>query len=164
MNTVWKTLYSVLFTLTGSVALAQATQKQLVGDWALASVVNDNDGVKEEPYGPHPLGYLSLKANGRYSIQLQRADLPKIASNNRVQTTPQESSAIAQGVLSHYGRWKLVDPMTGEIAFHIEGSTFPNWTGIDQKRFGVVKGNRLDLKNPTSSTGGSAVVVWKRLK
>jgi hypothetical protein len=57
-----------------------------------------------------------------------------------------------------------VDAKTGELAFHVEGSSFPNWNGADQKRSIMVKGDTLTLNNPTSPTGGTAVVVYKRAK
>jgi hypothetical protein len=154
----------VAFTTGSGAALAQATQNQLVGGWTVATVVNEDAGQKFEPYGPNPIGYMSLGANGHYSIQLMRPDLPKIASNNRIKTTPEESAAIAQGLLSHYGTWKLVDPKTGEVTFHIQGSSFPNWNGADQKRFMMVKGDTLTLRNPTSPTVGTATVAWMRAK
>ena len=164
MKAVLGMALAVAFSATSGTAFAQATQKQLIGGWTVTSVVTEEAGKKMEPYGPKPMGYMSLGANGRYSIQLMRPDLPKVASNNRGKTTPEESAAIAQGLLSHYGTWKLVDPKTGEIAFHVDGSSFPNWNGADQKRFIMVKGDTLTLNNPTSPTGGTAVVVYKLAK
>lgn len=164
MKAVLGTAFAVAIVTASGVVLAQATQKQLVGGWAVTSVVTEEAGKKTEPYGPSPMGYMTLGANGHYSIQLMRPDLPKVASNNRVKTTPEESAAIAQGLLSHFGKWKLIDPKTGEVAFHIEGSSFPNWIGADQKRFMTVKGNSLTINNPTSPSGGTAVVVWNHTK
>ena len=161
MKVILCTIFAAGFATTSGAALAQATQKQLVGGWTVSSVVTEEAGKKMEPYGPNPMGYMSLGANGRYSIQLMRSNLPKVASNNRLKTTPEESAAIAQGLLSHFGTWKLADAKTGEIAFHVEGSSFSNWNGADQKRFIMVKGDTLTLNNPTSPTGGTAVVVYK---
>ena len=47
---------------------------------------------------------------------------------------------------------------------HVEGSTFPNWDGQDQKRVWTVKGDELSVTNPTASVGGIAYVIWKRAK
>ena len=93
-----------------------------------------------------------------------RPDLPRIALNNRAKTTPEESEAIVQGLLSYFGAWKLVDPKTGETAIHIEASSFPNWNGMDQKRFMKVQGDALTINNPTSPIGGTAMVQWTRSK
>ncbi len=47
---------------------------------------------------------------------------------------------------------------------HIEGSTFPNWDGTDQKRVMTVSGDELKIAVPTGSTGGRNYVVFKRAK
>ena len=38
-----------------------------------------------------------VDANGRYLITFARADLPKVASNNRTMATPEENKAIVGG-------------------------------------------------------------------
>lgn len=151
-------------TAVSTAAVGQATQDQLVGGWTVTAVVNEDAGQKLEPYGPNPMGYMSLDASGHYSLQLMRPDLPRIASNNRIKTTPEERSAIAHGLLSHFGTWKLVDPKTGEVAFHIQGSSFPNWNGVNQKRFMAVKDDTLIQSVPAAPTAGTATVTWKRAK
>jgi len=51
------------------------------------------------------------------------------------------------------------------LNFHIEGSTFPNWKGSDQKRLFKLRGDELSWTNPTSSSGaGTAQTVWKRVQ
>ncbi len=164
MKVILSTVLAAGFLMASGAALAQATQKQLVGGWTLTSIVSEDAGKKTDIYGPNPMGYMTLGANGHFSIQLMRPDLPKIASNNRIKTTPDDNMAIAHGLLSVFGTWKLVDPKRGEIALHIEGSSFPNWMGMDQKRFAMVKGDSLTVKNPTSPVGGTATLGWKRAK
>jgi hypothetical protein len=52
------------------------------------------------------------------------------------------------------------------LNLHIEGSTFPNWDGQDQKRPVTVTGNDMKVINPTPSIGGGGknIQVWKRAK
>lgn len=164
MKPVLGIAFAIAFATASSAALAQTTQKQLTGGWTVVSVVNHVDGKDIDIYGKEPAGYMTFGANGRFSIQLMRPDLPKIASNNRVKTTPEESAAIAQGLLSYFGTWKLVNAKTGEIQMHIEASSFPNWKGTDQKRLMTVKGDMLTVNNPGSPTGGTATVTLKRAK
>lgn len=83
MSTVLQMALTVAMSTASTTALAQATQEQLVGGWTSTTVVSTQAGKKAEPYGPAPIGYMTLGANGHYSIQLMRPDLPKIASNNR---------------------------------------------------------------------------------
>jgi hypothetical protein len=51
----------------------------------------------------------------------------------------------------------------GAIIFRVESSTFPNWDGQEQKRALTVSGDELKY-TLTASVGGTATVVWKRVK
>lgn len=42
--------FGLAFVTASGVALAQATQKQLVGGWTVTSVVTEEAGKKTEPY------------------------------------------------------------------------------------------------------------------
>src|SRR5439155_16858098 len=64
------------------------TAKDLVGTWTLVSAINEQGGNTTDTYGPHPKGILTVDANGRYVLVIARADLPKVASNNRTTATP----------------------------------------------------------------------------
>jgi mRNA-degrading endonuclease HigB of HigAB toxin-antitoxin module len=46
------------------------------------------------------------------------------------------------------------------IAIRIDGSSFPNWNGVDQKRIFEIAGDELKLIAPVAF--GTAEVVWKR--
>src|SRR6266705_3668379 len=83
-------------------ALAQTAQ-DLVGTWTLVSAINEHGGNKTDIYGPHPKGILTVDANGRYVLVIARADLPKVASNNRTTATPEENKAIVEGSIAHFG-------------------------------------------------------------
>ena len=135
----------------GSAGLAQSA-KDLVGAWTLVSA---------EAYGPNPKGLLIFDANGHFSSQFMKADLPKYTSNSRTQGTPEEYKATVQGYLGYFGTYALNG---SDLVFHIEGSSFPNWNGAEQKRTNVtITGDELKYSQPTPSAGGSPVViVWKR--
>jgi hypothetical protein len=141
--------------LSAGSAAAQSA-KDLVGSWTVVSV---------DAYGPNPKGSLIFEANGRFSLQLMRADLPKYTSNNRTQGTPAEYKATAEGSISYFGTYAVSGT---DLMLHVEGSTFPNWTGTDQKRVNLsVTGDELKYTNPTPSGGpaGAAIpLVWKRVK
>ena len=79
--------------LSAGNAAAQSA-KDLVGSWTPVSV---------DAYGPNAKGSLIFEANGRYSLQLMRPDLPKFLSNNRTQGTPAEYKITVEGSLSHLG-------------------------------------------------------------
>ncbi len=134
-------------------AVAQSA-KDIVGTWTLVSA---------EAFGPSPKGVLMFDANGHVSAQLMRPDLPKYAANNRTQGTAEEYKATVQGMISYFGTYSVNGT---DLMLHIEGSSYPNWTGIDQKRTGLtVTGDELKWTQPTPSAGGPpGVIVWKRAK
>jgi len=94
---------------------------------------------------------------------LMRAALPKYASNNRTQGGPADYKATVEGSLAYFGTYSVSGT---DLLLHIEGSTFPNWTGSDQKRINLaITGDELKYVQPTPSGGGPAApVAWKRVK
>jgi len=138
--------------------------KQIQGTWTLVSIYHEQDGKKIEPYGPQPRGSLILTADGRFSMIFIKASLPKFAANNRMQGTAEENQAVVQGSLAYFGTYAVASEKEHTVNMHVEGSTFPNFTDQDQKRFMTVKGDELNVTNPTTTIGGVAYVIWKRAK
>ncbi len=139
--------------------------KQVQGSWTLVSVVVEQDGKKIEPVGSQPKGYMIVTPDGRYSWILLKAGLPKFVADNRMKGTAEENQAIVQGSLAAYGTYKVVNEKEHAVQVHIEGSTFPNWDGQDQKRTWNVKGDELSITNPVTSVGGGvAYLIFKRVK
>ena len=144
-------------------AVAQ-TAKELVGMWTLVSVTLEQDGKKTDMYGANPQGQAIFAPNGRFSIMFIRSDVPKFGSTNREAGTPEENQSAVQGSLAYFGTYS-VSETDQVIMYHLEGSTFPNWRGVDQKRLFELSGGELTLTNPTPSTGsGIAYSVWRRVK
>ncbi len=138
-------------------------KEQLVGTWT--SVSNDTirpDGSRTPNYGPNPQGLAIFDGNGHYLLLVARAGLPKFTSNNRMEGTPEENQAIVQGSIAHFG-WYTVNKADSTITFHIETSTFPNWSGTEQKRPITITGDELKWTTPSSGSG-LAEVVLKRVK
>jgi hypothetical protein len=146
-------------------ALGASAKSQLVGSWMLVSAINtDPSGNKVELFGPNPKGSFMLDRHGRFSILIVRPDLPKFASNNRMAGTPEEDKAVVGGSIAYFGTY-TVSEAEKTIDLHVEGSTYPNWTGSDQKRPFTLTGDQLRYTNKAPSVGsGSAEVVWKRVK
>jgi hypothetical protein len=143
-------------------AVAQ-TAKELVGTWSIVSNVNVRpDGSKVDLFGPNPKAMVMFDGNGHFVIDQVNPDIPKFKSNNRAQGTPEENKAVVQGSLSYHGTYSVADKI---LTFKIEGSSFPNWLGTDQKRtITSFTGDELKWTNPGASVGGSAETAWKRLK
>lgn len=143
------------------VAVAQ-TAKDLVGTWANISNVSIRpDGSKVDIFGPKGTGMAIFESNGRFAIININPETPKFASNNRAQGTPEENKAAMLGAIALYGTYSVANKV---ITFKIEGSSFPNWTGSEQKR--AIKSFTKDQLtwSLAASIGGTAEVSWKRMK
>jgi len=136
---------------------------QLVGHWTLVSVKNELEGKTTEPFGSKPKGLFIFDRTGRYVSMMFAPDLPKFASNNRLTGTPEENKAIIIGSLVHYGTY-TVNEKEGTFSVLPEGSTFPNWTGIEQKRAFSISKDELKITNIGASAGGTATLILKRIK
>jgi len=144
-------------------AVAQ-TANELLGMWTLVSVTLEPDGKKTDMYGANPQGQAIFAPNGRFSIMFIRSDIPKFTSSNREAGTPEENKAAVQGGIAYFGTYS-VSETDKVITYHLEGSTFPNWRDVDQKRLFKLSGDELTLTNPTPSTGsGTGYSVWKRVR
>jgi Lipocalin-like domain len=120
------------------------------------------DGSRSSLFGSDPKGIAFFDAGGHYIITVMRSDRAKYASSSFAQGTAEENKATAQGTMTYFGTYS-VGEADRTIAIHIEGSSFPNWNGTDQKRTFAVAGDRLKLTAPLPS-GVTAEVVWKRAK
>src|SRR5215469_7193240 len=153
---------TVIIGTTWTQAIAQ-TAKEFVGSWTLVSSTTKLDGVKSDTFGPNPKGLLVFDAGGRYVITFFAANLPKFASNNRASGTTDENKAIVTGSLAHFGTY-TVNEADKSFTFHIENATFPNWDNTEQKRAFGISGDELKYTTPVATAGGTATLIWKRVK
>ena len=165
---------TLLFVLSASVAVAglgiaddasaQAT-KRVAGTYAPVSVLTlDASGNKSDVFGPRPRGQLTLTSDGRYSLILMRASLPKFASKSRLKGTAEENKDIVAGSIAHFGKY-TIDDKAGTVTFSVESSTYPNWDGEPQTRAFTFKDDTFVYKVAAVSGGtGSGEVTWKRVK
>ena len=161
-------MFVMLALVVPSALLAQdgkaVTAKQLVGAWKLVSVTWERDGNKSDLFGPNPEGITIFSRNGQFARVETRAGLSKFASNNRQKGTPEDNQAVVQGTLAYFGTYSC-NTADHACTFHVQGSTFPNWVGAEQKRPFTLVGDELRETNPAASTGsGKALAVWKRIR
>ena len=140
------------------------SKKQLIGYWDYVSAESvAKDGTKLPIVeGTNPKGRLIFD-DRRFSLQII-AEYPKLASNDRLKTSPEENKATAHGALSYYGTYSF-NEADGTLTFNMERSSFPNQNGGSFKR--IVKtltADDLVYINPSTLAGRVNTNVWKRAK
>jgi len=140
-------------------------KEQIVGTWTVTSFERTYpDGKKDHEFGATPKGVNTFDANGHFTLILLRPDLPRVASNNRTKLTPEESQAIATGSAAYYGTY-TVNEQEKSLDLKLNGSTYTNQLGQPAKRIiTLITADELRYRNPTSSSGTTIEVVWKREK
>lgn len=141
----------------------QSLKEQLVGTWTLLSwEQRRDDGVKIERYGVGPKGIAFFDAGGQYIITVMRPNRTNYASNAPWQGTPEENKETADGTITYFGTFS-VSETDGSIALRVEGSSFPNWNGTEQKRFVAIVEDQLTL-TVRPRAGDAVDVIWKRAR
>ena len=100
-------------------------------------------------YGPNPKGIVIYTSDGHFALVNARSDLPKLASNSRARGTPEEDKAVVEGSLAYFGTYS-VNEADKVITPKVEGSTFANMIGTDQKRIITsLTADELKFTNPS---------------
>jgi hypothetical protein len=135
----------------------------LAGTWSLvAADVLRTDGTRARDYGAAPKGLLLIDAQGRYSLQIFKAERPRFASGEKVTGTAAEFEAAVVGSSTHFGTISI-DPAGGKLTFHIDNASFPNWEGVAQKRSYKLEGDELSYRVPPRADGNTPISIWRRL-
>jgi len=154
-----------LFGISDAPAQDMGLAQQIQGSWVLVSMYNERDGKKTELFGPDPRGSMILAPDGRFSMILINANLPKFASNIRLKGTAEENKAIVQGSLAYFGTYKIADEKANKVTLNIEKSTYPNWDSQEQQRTMTVIGDEMMFIGTTTTVGGGInYLSWKRVK
>jgi hypothetical protein len=140
----------------------KSMKEAIVGSWSL--LIDDAvkpDGTHAPNFGPNPMGVAMFGPDGRFSVQIMRAGRPKFASNNRTTGTADENKAAVAGANAFFGTYTLSEG-DKTLTLRIEGSTYPNLEGTQQKRTitSLTAGDELTWTNP--ATHGE--VAWKSIK
>jgi hypothetical protein len=158
-------VFGLVLATDSVIGQTKTLKEQLVGTWTLVSFDSfDASGAKVPNMEGRDLkGLVIFTDNGRMSVQYI-ADFPKIASKDRLKTTPEEEKAVAHGVLSYFGTYS-VNEAEKTMSYRIERSSFPNQvTGTDAKRVVTLTGDELKIDNPGRTAGGRTVIVLRRAK
>jgi hypothetical protein len=149
---------------SNAISQQKSLKEQLVGTWAFVSSTGKlADG--SPVWGNNPRGQLTFDANGRVSTIIVRSDLAKYASNSRMQTTSAEDKATVQGAIAYFGTY-TVNEADRSYTNHVDGSSYPNWNGTDQKQvIESITADELKIRNPVPSYGGPpTLLTYRRVK
>jgi hypothetical protein len=136
--------------------------KDIVGAWSHDQNVNNTDGKTSDLFGPNPKGQALFSPDGRFAIIFHRNDLPKLASNNRAKGTAQENASVMAGLIALYGSYTVADKV---IVLKVEGSSFPNWVGTEQRRpIASLTKDELRIVNEGGSAGGRNELTLRRIR
>ena len=128
---------------------------QLEGTWT-----NAQSGVM----GPGAKGLLMFDGKDRFAFVLMSAQRGKFASNNRAQGTEEENKAAVAGSVAYFGTY-AVDEASKTLITRIEGSSYPNMEGQEQKRtITSLTAEELQYVNPSTSIGTRGEAVWRRVQ
>jgi polyisoprenoid-binding protein YceI len=141
-----------------------AAAEAVLGTWTLVSADSVlTDGTRVAQYGEDPRGLLFFDAQGRYAVQILRAQRPAFAANDKNKGTDAENRATVQGTNSHFGHYE-VDTTNRALVFRVEHASYPNWEGKAQVRAYTLVDDVLTytVPTPTFGAGATAEVVWRR--
>jgi hypothetical protein len=148
---------------TTLLATVAAAEPSLAGTWTLTAADRlKSDGARARDYGEHPKGRLIIDAQGRYSLQIFDGDRPRVASGDKRTATPAENAGAVLGSSTHYGT-VAIDPAAQVLVFRIEGASFANWEGTEQRRKYALTADSLSYQVPTPRPDGSIPISeWRR--
>ena len=166
MRLMWIAAAAVLALSTGNATAQQTLRDQLVGTWTfVVAEITAPDGAKSFPFGETPKGILVFTPDGHFAQIHIASDVPRIASNNRLNGTAEEYAAIMRRSLSIFGTY-TVDEAKRTVTFEIVSSTYPNAQGQSQVRtIDKLTADEFVNSNPDVAGGrGSAFNLYKRVK
>lgn len=138
---------------------------RIIGAWKMISCTYKNSaGVEADYFGPNPEGVLLYDASGIMSAQFRHAHRPLFSSDAIGEGTAEEVGRAFNSYQAYYGTYKEEAP--GKVIHTVSGSIFPNWTGHDEVRFAVIKGDKLIISTPAIPVGEDEItfyVVWQRV-
>ena len=162
-NGILSVVFAVISIYLSGTSNAQSLKEQIVGTWTAVTQYVDRGGRRVDSFGSNPKGMVIYDAKGRFILVLQRATLPKFASNNRLTGTAEENKAIVQGSVAYFGTYSI-DEKEHKINLHYDGSTYPNWDGENQTRLVEISGDDLKVVLPVSDSGGAVYLVLRRIR
>jgi len=157
---------ALLFSATAQTKSNKSIDMQknnVVGSWTLISGYLDNHGKHIDILGPHPAGMVVFTDDLHFIVIIHNPDIPKFASGDRANGTPEEYKTAVTSSLGVYGTY-TVDANGDFLEQHVTGSTFPNMNGSSRGRSELtekVEGDRM-TESLKIADGISINITWER--
>ena len=158
------TIGAIACSLAPTTLRADPAISPLAGSWTLvAADVIHTDGTRGPDYGAAPKGLMQIDGEGRYSLQIYKAERPRFASGDKRTGSDAEYKAASLGSSTHFGTVSL-DATAHTITFKIDAASFPNWEGSTRSDPYELKGDELSYRVTPRPNGEIPISVWRRLK
>lgn len=132
----------------------------LVGRWALEvyELRPAQEGESPFPLGADALGRITYSEDGYMSVFLMAAARPQVPGRS---TDIGLKAAAYETFIAYGGTYEL---RGNTVIHHVEFSSVPVWTGVDQQRHVAFEGDRLVLTLPVTVAGTEREyrLVWRR--
>jgi len=152
----------VAIALAAPCIAAAQTAKDLVGTWKNTKNTSTSaDGKTIDVFGPKGTGMAIFSADGHFVLVNLNPETPKFAAKTRDKGTADENKAAVAGGIGLYGRYTVANK---QLMLKVDGSTYPNWTGTEQKREITKFAANEFTWTLTNSLGGKGEVTWSRIK
>ncbi|HTC02777.1 MAG TPA: lipocalin-like domain-containing protein [Xanthobacteraceae bacterium] len=134
-------------------------RRQIVGTWALVSVVYEDVATKERTpvYGEHPRGIQIATPEGRW-LALMTAEGRSIPKND------EDRVQALKTMIAYTGRYRVEN---GQVITKVEAAWNEAWVGGEQVRNIRFEGDRLYIESPPMSHPNindstvRVIVVWQ---
>ena len=141
-------------------------KNRFLGTWKLVSYEFLGPGGEASyPFGREVQGILHYDSNRNMAAQLMREGRGSFASGDQFGGTAEEIKEAFEGHFAYFGRYEI-NQSEGTVTHHIEGSSLPNWVGIDQVRSYEFSENRLILRTTPGridDSERSGKFVWEKI-
>jgi len=137
-----------------------ALRKQIVGTWALVSVVYEDTATKERTpiYGEHPKGIQIATATGRWFALMT-------AEGRMIPKTDEDRAQALKSMIAYTGRYRVEG---GKVITKVEAAWNEAWVGGEQVRHIRFEGDKLLIESPPmphpniNDKTVRVIVVWQR--
>ena len=145
--------------------LISQSRDSVVGTWKLLSAsASTADGrLVDAPFGVSPTGFMTYTPEGRMTAMISYGGR-KPLSGDRISSPASERAEAFATFFAYAGRYSVNGD---KIVHHVEISSVQNWVSTDMVRHVTFDGNRITLRTPALSVGGTTQttdLVWERVK